>query len=236
MVSTVPLLVEGTSNVEEEPTHTSSAARHVAARIQRRFTSIQISWSNVFFLSGSILYVWIAMWNLTKPGVDLYDDNMNDSLLVRLNWSWYDILTIAAPFLYILNAVFEFRSAFLGRLHWELAVATIFGMAALMDMVGTLFSDSGSIRLDSVPSIMAVHFYFLQALLAFCGSSFRYENQVARVLQRGGYLLFLIGSSIDVFVSYMDARLWNIAAWDMVSSSLWMVDAFFFTLADILDD
>lgn len=236
MVSTVPLLMEGTSNVEEEPTHSSSPTRHFAVRIQRRCTSIQISWSNVFFLSGSILYVWIAMWNLTKPGVDLYDDNMNDSLLVRLNWSWYDTLTIAAPFLYILNALFEFRSAFLGKLHWELAVATIFGMAALMDMVGTLFSDSGSIRLDSVPSIMAVHFYFLQALLAFCGSSFRYENQVARVLQRGGYLLFLIGSSIDVFVSYMDARLWNIAAWDMVSSSLWMVDAFFFTLADILDD
>ena len=235
MASTVPLLEETTS-LEDERIRTSSSIRHYAEGVRRRCTSIELSWSNIFFLSGSAFYVWIAMWDLMSPRDDLYGDVGNDYLLIRVKSSWYDVLTIAAPFSYTLNALFEFRIAYLGKLHCELAVATIFGMAALMDMVGTLVPDSRSVDRDNLPSIMAVHFYFLQAVLAFCGSSLRYESRIACVLQRGGYLLFLVGSSIDVFVSYMDAKVWNLAAWDMVSSSLWLVDAFFFTIADLLDN
>ena len=238
MASVVPLL-EGASDIEEgEHSHALSdvlEVRHCAEGIRTGCKLTQISWSNVFFLSGSVLYVWIAMCDLMSPGDETYEDSRRVSLLVNASWSLYDILTTAAPFMYIINAVFEFRSAFVENLHWELAVSTIFGMAALMDMVGTLVSGSGSLRLAALPSIMAVHFYFIQAILAFCGSSFRYDNQIACLFQSGGYLLFLVGSFMDVLVSYMDSKVWNVADWDMVSSSLWLVDALFFIIADILD-
>ncbi|KAI2501728.1 hypothetical protein MHU86_12734 [Fragilaria crotonensis] len=237
MESSVPLL-EGASDVAEERSHASSAVlevRHFAAGIRGRCKSMQISWSNIFFLSGSVVYVFIAMWDLTSPGEETYDHNRHVSLVVFVNWSLYDVLTTAAPFMYIMNAVCEFQSAFVDNLHWELAVSTIFGMAALMDMVGALVADSGSVRLDTLPSIMAVHFYFIQAVLAFSGSSFRYENHIACLLQCGGYLLFLVGSFIDVMVSYMDGKVWNVAGWGMVSSSLWLLDALFFIVADLWD-
>jgi hypothetical protein len=53
------------------------------------------------------------------------------------------------------------------------------------------------------------------------------------------YLLFLAGSPIKVIISYIDASLdehiRRMQVWYMVSSSLWLMDALLYILADFVD-
>jgi hypothetical protein len=232
MTSTEPLL-QGATHGEERPS-SSLVTLHSSERNVR-----QPPWSNVFFLAGSGFYVWIAVWDLKSPLVDTSLQEEDDSLILNRTWSLYDVVTIAAPFMYILNAIMEFQAAVIEKMHWELAVAVIFGMAALMDMVGTLFYGSGSYRLDNLPFCMAVHFYLIQAILAIWQGCSVFENQIASALQQGGYLLFLIGSIIDVAISYMDASLdmhpRRMQIWSMVSSLLWLIDAILYLVAHFVE-
>jgi hypothetical protein len=232
MTSAVPLLQDDADG-EEQPSALSVTFHSDELCVG------QTPWSNVFFLAGSGFYVWIAVWDLTSPLVDTFIQEENNSLIFNTTWSLYDFVTITAPFMYVLNAVMEFQGAVSEKMHWELAVAIIFGMAALMDMVGTLFYGSGSYRLDNLPFCMAVHFYLIQAILAvWQGSSF-YENQIANALQQGGYLLFLVGSIIDVAISYMDASMdmptRRIQVWSLVSSLLWLMDAILYLVAHFVE-
>lgn len=232
MTSTEPLLQDDVHG-EERPSN-SSATLHSYEPNDRH-----TPWSNVFFLAGSCFYVWIAAWDLTSPLVDTSMQEEDDSLILNTAWSLYDVVTIAAPFMYVLNAIIEFQGAFYEEMHWELAVATIFGMAALMDMVGTLFYGSGSYRLDNLPFCMAVHFYLIQAFLAIWQGCNFFENHIASALQRGGYLLFLIGSIIDVAISYMGATLdmhpRKMQVWSIVSSSLWLIDSILYLVAHFVE-
>ena len=234
MASNTPLL-QDISDAEERREHDHPLVDDEERPPTR--TSMHTLWPNLFFLTGGIFYVWIAIWDLTSPLAT--DDDENDSLVATTHWSLYDVVTAAAPFLYLINAIIDFHHVFLNKMHWELAVTTIFGMAALLDLAGALVYGSGSYGPDHVPSSVAVHFYLIQAILAVWGGSHYYENRTANSLLRGGYLLFLVGSLIDVSISYMDASLdehiRRMQVWYMVSSSLWLMDALLYILAYFVD-
>lgn len=204
-------------------------------------------WSNTSFLMGSIFYVWIAIWDLLSPlhSKDSGDDD-DGSLIGNFDWNWYDLVTAAGPFLYLVNAAIDLHYTFIRKgsigttRRWQLSATIIFGIAALMDMLGTLVFGSGNGALDYFPSAVAVHLYLLESILALCcGSYYEYDSSTANGLLLGGNVLFFMGSFIDVVISYLEVfqkdRVRRLEYWALLSASLWLLDAFLYISASVVD-
>jgi hypothetical protein len=204
-------------------------------------------WSNLSFLTGSCLYFGTSVWDVVSPLAPVEaDDDQNHSLIARSSWTLYDIVTAAGPLLYVINAGVDFQYTFrkanqqARRRYWELAVTTMFGVAAIMDMAGTLVYGSGSEMLDYFPSTLAVHLYLVQSILTLWGGSYYdYDCPNANRLLQGGDIMFLVGSFIDVVISYLSIleseQVRKLEYWSLLSSSLWLLDALLYIVADVVD-
>jgi hypothetical protein len=109
-----------------------------------------------------------------------------------------------------------------------------------MDMMGTLLYGSGSDMLDYFPSTLAVHLYLVQSILTLWGGSYYdYESATANKLLQGGDVMFLVGSFIDVVISYLSLleseQVRKLEYWSLLSSSLWLSDALLYIVTDVVN-
>lgn len=131
----------------------------------------------------------------------------------------------------------------------SLVVAT-FGGGAFLQFVAALFTDRASVY-STAFNDMGVHLYLLNAVLLTwpiflstpCTLRIFFQSDKSKSCCRGdsleycGDLLFLIGSVIDLILSYWDLETKNktIVNWfHVLSAILWLIDAVFYIAADCL--
>jgi hypothetical protein len=217
--------------------------------------ALSIFTSNILFLTGSLLFLWIALWN----GMENAEENTgNSSAIIEddddlplniLAWDGYQMLSAAAPFCFLLDAVVDMRYAFqlVRQDHapsrfgedprWEIGTSLLFGAAATCDFFAAVVVRDEDTLTNYVPSSLAVHLYMLMAIFALWGRNVQGQTYAMRWYQSAD-ILFLLGSVIDVTLSYfqmpgIDSELETILQrWSVVSATLWLVNSILYILAD----
>jgi hypothetical protein len=216
--------------------------------------------SNAFFFTGSLIYVWISCWNIRRlrndtsnippPSMDSTIDNSFSGGFRDV--SLYYIVSLLAPLSYVVDAVLQLGAlpiAESGHLHQgfhdkpilEVGVQLTFGAAAVCDLLSSLIyrEESPSVSFDF--SIAAVHWYLVNSILMLSSKQLSCRSRFTR-LSLIGDVLFLIGSVIDVFLSYFFNTRTSDATWRLVSigkvvsSLLWLIDSILYILANIYDE
>lgn len=125
---------------------------------------------------------------------------------------------------------------------WSAGIA--FGLGALLDLLSALFETLPDQRLTNWTALFAAHSYLINAiLLLFVASrANRSAFAMSNSFERMGDSLFLIGSLVDVSLSYCyfggksDAVWKNVYLGNLVTSVLWLVDSFLYIAADLLSN
>ena len=228
-----------------------------------------IYWSNVTFLIGSCLYFalslidWRNSWKLSEAASDA-DDTANSASSDDYGsnrWDAYTLFTLLAPLSYLVNAMQDTYQNLKGGSSSssangycqvctkQLGIDLLFGVAAFLDAAGTMVESLGfghdivseKFVDDMILSTSAVHVYLFQAILVCWMRVDDYGNIVSNYLQWGGDGLFLIGSLIDVIISYMvlddmeESHVHWVLAASLLSATLWLVDAIFYISADCVE-
>lgn len=204
--------------------------------------------SNAFFVLGSLFYVWYSISDV----IDTYneDDSADDD---TANDTWcYKALRSAGALFYLANSIVDLRVSIVeiqgnigsGRFgddpSWEVGVACTFGLAAICDLIGELIWDEDWPEPGYAAGSAAVHVYLLNALLVISGRIPRFSS-LPKALMSAGDILFLVGSVIDVLISYIDnpktpPSWFGLIAWSaLFSSLLWFTDSILYVLAELLD-
>jgi len=137
--------------------------------------------------------------------------------------------------------------------HWEVAIGLSMCLASVFDLlssVQTMVSNEEIYEQYPDPSVLAVHFFLLEAILALWGREVYSRIVVVQRLGTFADVLFLLGCIIDVTVSYFpdpeetDDDIVNqalVAQWrredwgSVVSSSLWLLNSIMYLLADLMN-
>mmetsp|Transcript_435 Transcript_435/g.625 ORF Transcript_435/g.625 Transcript_435/m.625 type:complete len:285 (+) Transcript_435:274-1128(+) len=147
-----------------------------------------------------------------------------------------NLLKATGPFLYIIHAVIDARSAYIEKLSWDVVIAAIFGVGALLDFSSVISNNIDSNYMtsrNSLHSEIAVHLYLIRSSLA---TIWTHKNSL---LQAGG-VLFLLGSVINVVVSFfdkivmIDEQVKIMTLCNLLSSLLWLGDGILRTLAGFM--
>lgn len=220
--------------------------------VQPTQTSILIS--NLMFLTGSLIYLGIALWDWRGNDDDTTDDNSvikvdDDSSTMILKWDSRDMLAAAAPFIYLVVSIVDMRYAFQviqndrepcrfgDDPRWELGVAILFGTAATCDFIAAVVLRDEDTMANYLPRSLATHFYVIMAVFALWGRDVPDRTFRMRMYQAAD-AMFLIGALIDVTLGYfqipgipseMDTIL---DQWAVASASLWVVNSIMYMLAD----
>jgi hypothetical protein len=220
----------------------------------QRAEASSILTSNILFLTGSLLFLWIALWDWMENGEENTDDNSaireDDELPLNiLAWNSWQILTAAAPFCFLVDAVVDMRYAFqlIRRDHtpsrfgddprWEIGISLLFGMAASCDFLAAVVVRDEDTLTNYVPSSLAVHLYMLMSIFALWGRNVQVQTYATRWYQAAD-IIFLLGSLIDVVLSYFETPGISsdlktiLQRWSVVSASLWLVNSILYILAD----
>lgn len=182
-------------------------------------------WSNLCFFIGGILFVWIAGWKLSLPVTTLVHSNRGLD---------YEVVAILAPFYYVLNAGIEIVGG------GKTGLSLLFGLAAVLDLAAAL---DGEPSTKSVLWTAADHIYLMQAVLGLLWASAKHETPMAKKLWKCGLVLFLVGSLIDVVLSYVKITMTSenhhgvrvIQSFSLLAALLWTLNAVLFILADVVD-
>jgi hypothetical protein len=219
--------------------------------------------SNASFFFGSILYLTLSVKNLLHYHSSDYSDSSDSSSFDSSSSATTRFIEFLLPCfaasMYLMNAFFDVRMSALelqrhqgnavtlqrfrgDDARWEIGVAVTFGMAAICDLIGALTQHNENEYLTYTSSSLAVHIYLLNALLLITGRRPSFSNNYPEAFMSAGDVLFVIGSLIDVGISYFESpattnRTWRrLAAWDVTSSSLWFVDSILYILADVIPE
>jgi hypothetical protein len=208
--------------------------------------------SNALFVLGSLFYVGqgisyvIEAYNEDDNADDDYE---NDESL----WYDYGAKTLGAlgALAYVANAIVDLRVSILeiqgsigsGRFgddpSWEIGVGCTFGLAAICDFIGELIWDDDKPGPGYAAASAAVHIYLLNAVFTISGRMPRFSS-FPKGMMSAGDLLFLVGSVIDVLISYVDnpntpPSWYKFIAWAaLFSSGLWFLDSILYVLANHL--
>jgi hypothetical protein len=216
--------------------------------------------SNAFFFTGSLLYVWISCWNFRRLGNDIMSNIAPPSMSTIDNTfsgglrdvSLYFIVSILAPLSYVVDAVLELgdlpivesghlQQGFHDKPRLEVGVQLTFGAAAVCDLMSALIYREESPSCSYDFSIAAVHWYLVNAILMLSTKQLSCRSRFTS-LSLIGDVLFLIGSIIDVFLSYFFNTRSSDAVWRLVSigkvvsSLLWLIDSILYILANIYEE
>jgi hypothetical protein len=215
--------------------------------------------SNAFFFTGSLIYVWISCWNIRRLGNDASNipppsmDTIGNTFSGEFrDVSLYYIVSVLAPLSYAVDAVLQLADlpiAESGHLHQgfhdkpilEVGVQLTFGAAAVCDLMSSLIYREESPSCSYDFSIAAVHWYLVNAILMLSAKQLSCRSRFTR-LSLIGDVLFLIGSVIDVFLSYFfntrsSDAIWRIVSiGKVVSSLLWLIDSILYILANIYEE
>jgi hypothetical protein len=217
--------------------------------------------SNAFFLSGSSFFFWIACWNLRMLRNDSSDipqlsmeSTIDDSISFGgfRDVSFYYIICVLAPLCFVVDAVLQLgdlpmvesghlRQGFHEKPMLEVGVQLTFGAAAICDLMSSLIYREESPSCSYDFSIAAVHWYLVNAILMLSAKQLSCRSRFTS-LSLIGDVLFLIGSIIDVFLSYFFNTRSSDAVWRLVSigkvvsSLLWLIDSILYILANIYEE
>jgi len=152
-----------------------------------------------------------------------------------LYWNTYKVLSVCSTTLYLMHSLMHGHD---NGSRWYFRYA--FGIATVFDLGSCILDDEDAPWPSFVSGSAAVHLFLLFAVVLMKDNYSYYQawwsrKEVCFILI--GDLLFLIGASIDVFISYWErpskTRPWKIAAfWGLTSSFCWLIDSTMYSLAD----
>jgi len=250
--------------VEERPAETSITEQSVETSSELEPDSLRratvgkstptyIMASNLLFLTGSLLFLWIALWEWIGS-----DEASSDNSVIKeddvtpadiLEWDSMDMLAATAPFMFLMNSCVDIMYAFQvlrtdfqpcrfgDDPRWEIGVAVLFGMAATCDFLSAVIYVDEKTLAHYLPSSLAAHFYVIMAIFALWGRDIPDQTASMRLYQAAD-ALFLLGSLIDVSLSYFRTSSTTsemqlvLERWSVASASLWVVNSILYILAD----
>mmetsp|Transcript_10209 Transcript_10209/g.11312 ORF Transcript_10209/g.11312 Transcript_10209/m.11312 type:complete len:357 (+) Transcript_10209:51-1121(+) len=210
--------------------------------------------SNIMFLLGSTLYTILSImdWRFVIASRDADDDYYIDDGIVYFQLDTYTLILICAAFLMILNAALDFsqcvytskqkeqRGEMSSMCHrdiiFDVLSSLTFGIAAAIDF-GTCFLNGDVQRIIFIASIASSHIYLLSAIFSLSNQSLCACYNKDDILIRAGDWLFLIGSLIDVVISYSDPYIKDdistvVYLSSLIGSGLWLLDAVLYISVD----
>jgi len=258
-VEQLPCCDSSKSSGDVSPTSESSgdASSNSTESTKDRKELILSVWSNIFYFTGSGLYIVTAMvdwkWLITleKIDYDYYHDYYKGEGLVHFELSTYTYLSVLATIFWILSASLAFSSIMqrmksLEKSIWHrdilsgMFAALAFGIGACLDLLACLLVGN-VMNLVARISIVSANMYLLSALPSVYGNSMCKCHATERRLVLIGDWLFLIAASIDVLMRW----LWDpeiiiinnniLYGGNVFSSFLWFVDAVIYLAADLQD-
>eukprot|EP00978_Attheya_sp_CCMP212_P004598 scaffold10034_cov53-Attheya_sp.AAC.1 len=208
-------------------------------RMNTRLWRLTIS-SNVFFLIGSVFYLWISVldlrWELENEGIPpwvmeaddvytwyYYAPQVEDDFVFNVGTTWvskYQMLFFVAAFSFVITGALAMARVG-GCLDSIMLVAGIFGLASAM----TLHHDE---RITLILSSISVHLFCLEAITVIFRGTFSGSLKYWFWLSDG---CFLLATTLEVALSYAYAfNKFNIplARLSMFSSTLWLVSSLIF--------
>jgi hypothetical protein len=259
--------VASTIDAQEGAQHTVEHAELHEPQPQRK-SSMAGYISNMFFLFGSILYVWLAVWDYqaSEKGVN---DNDGPSLLApdellehetvdncmeidftsfTICITTYTAISATAALMYVFDAIFQIKELtnisgnsnshlLHGLRHFpllEFSTGLAFGVGAILDFICTTTVKLSDPRISRYFGVSSSYIYLLSAFLISIGKESRFDT-MADGLESSGDILFITGSIIDVLSIYLlagkDAH--EVAIGGLVFTSLWLLDAIIYILADL---
>ncbi len=219
--------------------------------------------SNVMFLLGSSCSVALSVidlrWNAKWGDDDYYyweyyyahPELFVSAARSLFPWfSWYYFLSIGGAILFILNAGIDlFRchriskieeiSIFDKNLRGDTYAAILFGMAATLDLRGSLISSSESGGIDGFMWLLSSHLYLFSALSTLSSMNYRCGS-IPLSLNLIGDILFMIATLIDVSISYISdpdivfETQHVLLRFGLLSSVLWLLDAILYIAANVI--
>jgi hypothetical protein len=186
--------------------------------------------SNLLFLVGSCLYVWLALWDIHSEKSWYLAVEESQAASRWTTWmNPYMIVSVAAASCYVIDATrlvchrsqglshpvgleqagtnvhHQSHNHFLHRFQSSKAVAVsvglTFGLGAVFDLVAALTSELPDPRISDWAVVGASHSYFVNAVLLLSGKSVVFTTPSQKAAVLGDFL-FLVGSLIEVSLSY----------------------------------
>jgi hypothetical protein len=207
--------------------------------------------ANAFFVLGSLFYVGQGISYVIGAYKSDHDVDDDDYEYSESWWADYGDKTLGAlgALAYLLNAMVDVRAStveirgsaecrvFGDDPSWEIGVGCTFGLAAICDLIGELIWDDDKPGPGYAAGSAAVHIYLLNAVLTISGRCPTFSS-LPRSMMSAGDILFLVGSVIDVLISYVDnpdtpASWYKFIAWcALFSAGLWFLDSILYILAN----
>lgn len=230
------------------------------------FNSQRISkWSsNIFFLTGSILYVLLASWALSTPDSD--DDGSSskmhaactaESVFDPASYTPLICLEILAATCYFFDATSEMCSHYtpkhkrpssvveapsrlrLDGFFFEIAGTTSFAIAAVVEIVSSMFATDECAEISEQLELISNLVYLINAILILVAKSYPNElSPMVACVSSMGDALFLVGSMIDCSLSLVKSHPMvsehMVNQGSMVSALLWFTDALLYGAAELM--
>jgi hypothetical protein len=211
--------------------------REEKERINTRLWRLTIS-SNVFFLIGSVFYMWISVldlwWELENEGIPpwimeadddytwyYYAPQVTDDFVFNVGTAWvskYQMLFFVAALSFVITGALGMARVG-GCLHSTMLMAGIFGLASAMTLH---HNERTTVILNSI----SVHLFCLEAItILFRNRTF---SGILKFWFWLGNGLFLLATTLDVALSYAFAfNKFNIplARLSVFTSTLWLVSS-----------
>jgi len=196
--------------------------------------------------------------NITSAVVDGMDNESDTGATSdTIKIDSYTMLSIAAASAFILNAIIDFcrcvhyrhtnskvHSLWHEDIRADVITAILFGIAACIDLWGAIiygisaYTDTSE-KLIARATLVSTQVYLLSAIAAIMGLDWKCKSLVL-LLAITGDILFLIGSIIDVVISYLYVIPAAVQSVDpvlllklsLVSSTLWLVDSILYLWSD----
>jgi hypothetical protein len=221
--------------------------------------------SNFLYLLGSSLYVYLALWDIQNEKSWYLPESTNSTSKSK----WFDpylIVSVAAASCYVIDALMLFFYVLATRVNTNeqasndtttieyghflhrfqqtnsrvttICVAITFGLGATLDLLSAFTSEMSDSRISNWAVVGAAHSYLVNAILILSSKTATLESLSQRVTVLGD-ILFLIGSLVDVSLSYFFIGEESDEVWKYVyrgyllSSVLWLINALLYIIADI---
>jgi hypothetical protein len=222
------------------------------------------STSNFLYLLGSGLYVYLAIWDIQNEKYWYSPEGKT----TKSKWFHpYLMVSVAAASCYVIDALmllcYVLTSSvntntqtsnesttieyghFLHRFQQTnsriatICVAVTFGLGAILDLLSAFTSEMSDPHISNWAVVGAAHSYLVNAIIVLSSKTATLETLSQRVTVLGD-TLFLIGSLVDVSLSYFfigeeSDFVWkNVYLGYLFSSILWLINALLYFTADVV--
>lgn len=199
------------------------------------------------FLMGSILFVWLAVWDIQDEQNDR--DNLDNNVVLSsfVNLTPHVVLSAAAALCLVIESVLQIltlrkaaKEAGQGRSRYpEIALSVSFGLGAFLAFLSAVTEDlDDNERISNMALAGAEHFYLITTVILLTWKKQRFYT-LGNKLESAGDMFFACGSLLDVALSYFhfygttdDESLKIANRGNLLAAVLWLLDAILYIAAD----